>query len=414
MSEGLSLKQNIAWNSVGSIVRLGCNYLITIAVVRLSHGFDAAGTLSLAMSVSNLVSPFADFRLHTVQVTDVRNEHSSGEYIALRLMTSALAFVTGFIYAIATCTFDAIPAIVAYLVSSLAANMIEGMHAIDQRHMRMDYIGRSYMLQGISNLALFSVTLWLTDSLVFACSSMAAATFAILFIYDLPRASHFESVRPSIDFRSAAHTLAVLLPIVIAQVCSNAVLTVPKQYLAASVSTADLGIYSSVASPATIVQMGALYIYGPLMGEFAQRFKDNKESALRLFKKTIWAMVAVTLAASVLMLLFGGWILELLYGSEIVEYSYLLQAAILCTFITAFAWFMNDLLLSLRDYKASFLGNAAATVASLIITIPMVDLFGMNGVSFVGVASYAVAVAVLTLFFARDYKKAGSEDAGSR
>ena len=116
MSEGLSLKQNIAWNSVGSIVRLGCNYLITIAVVRLSHGFDAAGTLSLAMSVSNLVSPFADFRLHTVQVTDVRNEHSSGEYIALRLMTSALAFVTGFIYAIATCTFDAIPAIVAYLV----------------------------------------------------------------------------------------------------------------------------------------------------------------------------------------------------------------------------------------------------------------------------------------------------------
>ena len=38
MAEGLSLKENIAWNSMGSIVRLGCNYLITIAVVRLSHG----------------------------------------------------------------------------------------------------------------------------------------------------------------------------------------------------------------------------------------------------------------------------------------------------------------------------------------------------------------------------------------
>ncbi|RRF99257.1 MAG: polysaccharide biosynthesis protein [Coriobacteriaceae bacterium] len=414
MSERLSLKQNIAWNSAGSVIRLACNYLITIAVVRLSSGFDAAGTLSLAMSVSNLVSPFADFRLRTIQVTDVRDEHSAGEYVALRLMTSILAFVVGLIYSIATCTAKAIPAIIAYLVSSLAANMIEGMHAIDQRHLRMDYIGRSYMLQGINNLVLFSVALWLTDSLVIACASMAASTLAIFFVYDLPRASRFEAVKPSIEFGSAIRTLGLLFPLVIAQVCSSAVLTIPKQYLAVSVSTAALGIYSSVASPASIVQMSASYIYSPLMGEFAHRFKDNKQSALNLFKKTVVGIVAVALAAAVLMLIFGTWILGLLYGSEIAEYSYLLQAAILCTFITAFAWFMNDLLLSLRDYKASFFGNAAATVASLIITIPMVDLFGMNGVSFVGVVSYAVAVIVLAVFFARDYKKAGNEDSGDR
>jgi len=142
------------------------------------------------------------------------------------------------------------------------------------------------------------------------------------------------------------------------------------------------------------------------MGEFAQRFKDNKQSALSLFKKTVFAILAVTLAAAVLMLLLGDWVLALLYGSEIVEYSYLLQAAILCTFITAFAWFMNDLMLSLRDYRASFFGNMIAAVVSLLITIPMVDWFGMNGVSLVGVVSYAVAVAALTAFFIKDYKKA--------
>ncbi|MGN8820901.1 lipopolysaccharide biosynthesis protein [Atopobiaceae bacterium HCP3S3_A4] len=406
MSEGLSLKRNIAWTSAGSIVRLVCNYLITIVVVRLSHGFDAAGMLSLAMSVSNLVSPFADFRLRTVQVTDVRGEHSAGEYVALRLLTSGLAFAVGMIYSIATCTLDAVPTIIAYLISSLAANMIEVLHAIDQRHLRMDYIGISYMLQGVSNLVLFSAVLWITDSLVLACVFMAVATLVILFVYDVPRASHFEIIKPHIDFRSAVKTLGLLFPLVIAQVCSSAVLTVPKQYLAASVSTAALGIYSSVASPAAIVQTGASYIYSPLMGEFAQRFKDNKQSALSLFKKTVFAILAVTLAAAVLMLLLGDWVLALLYGSEIVEYSYLLQAAILCTFITAFAWFMNDLMLSLRDYRASFFGNMIAAVVSLLITIPMVDWFGMNGVSLVGVVSYAVAVAALTAFFIKDYKKA--------
>ena len=159
--------------------------------------------------------------------------------------------------------------------------------------------------------------------------------------------------------------------------------------------------------------MGASYIYNPLLGEFAQRFKDNRQSALGLFKKTVLGIVAVALAAAVLMLVFGRWVLALLYGSEIVEYSYLMEAAVLCTFITAFAWFMNDLLLSLRDYKASFLGNAAATIASLAITVPMVNCFGMNGVSFVGVVSYAVAVAVLSIYFASDYKKAEKAGADS-
>ena len=234
---------------------------------------------------------------------------------------------------------------------------------------------------------------------------MAASTLAVFFAYDMPKASGFESVRPVCDLRSAARTLATLLPLVVAQVCSSAVLTVPKQYLAASVSTAALGVYSSVASPAAIVQMGASYIYSPLMGEFATRFKEDKASALKLFKRTIQGIVGITVAFSAFILLFGEWALGLLYGQGIVEYSYLLGPAVLCTFVTAFAWFMNDLLLSLRDYRASFLGNVVATAASLAVTIPVVNLFGMNGVSWVGVGSYLMAVLCLLAFFVHDCKR---------
>ena len=350
MSEGLSLKKNIAWNSVGSVTRLACNYLVTIAVVRLSHGFDAAGALSLAMSVSNLVYPFADFKLRTVQVTDVREEHSSGEYIGMRLLTTFVSFAIGIVYSLATCSLSSIPVIAIYLVSSLAANYIEGMHAIDQRHLRMDYIGKSYIMQGVCNLVFFSVVIYLTNSIELAVGAMAASTIAICVLYDMPRAGGFESVRPVIEVGSAVRTLATLTPLVLAQVCSNAVLTVPKQFLAASVGTAALGIYFSVAAPATIVQMGASYIYSPLMGEFAERFKSNRPSALALFRKTVLGMVGVMLVFGLLVILLGDFILGILYGSQIVEYGYLLAPAVLCTFVTAFSWFMNDLLLSLRDY----------------------------------------------------------------
>lgn len=70
--EKLSLKANMMWSSVGSLTRLGCNYLVSsVLVVRLAAGFDAAGMLALAMAIANLVNPIADFRLRTVQVTDV-------------------------------------------------------------------------------------------------------------------------------------------------------------------------------------------------------------------------------------------------------------------------------------------------------------------------------------------------------
>lgn len=411
MSEGISVKANIAWNSVGSVVRLGCSYLVTIAVVRLSHGFDAAGVLSLAMAVSNLVNPLADFRLRMVQVSDVHDEHSSGEYMGLRFLTTGLSFVVGIVYAAVTCVSDALPCIALYLAYSLVVNLASGLYAIEQRHMRMDYIGISCMLQGVSSLALFSLALWATNSLELACAGMVAAVVLVYLLYDRPHAGRFESLVPVVELRPALRTLATLAPLVVAQVCASAVLTVPKQYLAASVGRAALGVYSSVASPATIVQMGATYLYSPLIGEFARRFDEGPGPGMALFRKVALSIAGLCLALGVLVLALGEPILGLLYGERIVSYTYLLGPAVACTFVTAFAWFMNDLLLTLRDYRASFLGNAIATVVSLVVTVPLVDALDMNGVSWVGVASYAVAVASLCLLLARDVRRMGGRDA---
>ena len=402
---GLSMKTNMLWNSVGSIIRLGCNWLITVFVVRLSSGFDAAGALSLAMTVSSMVMPFAEFRLRTVQVTDVHGERSSGEYIGLRVLTTFLSFAVGAIYALVTCATGVLPVVFLYLVFQLIANFIEGFHAIDQRNMRMDYIGRSYIMQGVGNLGFFCLVLGFTNSLELAVIAMCASTLAILVFYDIPRARQFEMVKPVIEWKRAAKTLLQLLPLVFAQVCSTAVVAVPKQYLAASLGQAALGIYSSVAAPTVIVQMGATYIYSPLIGVFAEKFADDKKSALKLLAKTSLGIVAVGLVCSIGFFFFGEPILALLFGNGIEEYTYLLQPAILCAFVTAFAWFMNDLLLAVRDFKASFAGNMIASLVTLVSSAAFIQLFGMNGVSFVGAFAYDVGVLSLGIFLARDYRK---------
>ena len=103
------------------------------------------------------------------------------------------------------------PVILLYLVYSLAGNFIEVLHAIDQRHRRMDYIGRSYMMQGVFTLVVFCLGLRLTNSLEVAVILMAAVTVLIGVVYDVPRAARFEVLRPVVEIGPALKVLATLL-----------------------------------------------------------------------------------------------------------------------------------------------------------------------------------------------------------
>lgn len=404
--EKLSLKANMMWSSVGSLTRLGCNYLVSsVLVVRLATGFDAAGMLALAMAIANLVNPIADFRLRTVQVTDVTGERTSREYVGLRSVLSIVAFLVGVVYSVVTTSYDALPVISLYLVYSLATNFIEVFHAIDQRHLRLDFAGKSYVMQGIGTLVAFAVGLWFFDSLLVAVGLMTAVVILVGALYDAPRACVFEPIRPQVRFGRAAKTLVSLAPLVVAQIAATSVLTVPRQMLAASDGAEALGVYQAVASLAVIVQMGATYVYSPLMGVFAERFHSNKRSALTLLWKTVGAIVAIAAVAALGLEIVGEPVLTLLFGEKIRGNTFLLQPAVLCTVITAFGWFFNDLLLSVRDYVASFVGNVVACIVALVLARPFVNWFGMNGVSWVGVAGYASGVLVLAIFLAVDYRR---------
>ena len=93
----LSMKQSILWNSWGSMFYLGCQWLLTILVVRIS-GVDNAGLLSLAMSVSNIWYSLAVYGMRNFQVSDTNEKYSNGLYISSRIFTGSAALFGCIIY----------------------------------------------------------------------------------------------------------------------------------------------------------------------------------------------------------------------------------------------------------------------------------------------------------------------------
>ena len=395
----LSTGKNMLWNSCGSIINLGLQWLITVVVVRLSSNYEAAGVLSLGMSVYNIFAPFAIYRMYTYQVSDVKRENALGEYFAFRIITCLIAFASCLVYAFLTCAQNAWLAIALFAAFKIVGLLIDVLHGEDQLNGRMDYIGKSLILQGLSTFIAFCLVFQITQSLEFAIFGMLVAATCVGLLFDLPHTKKLSAIKIGISKRKTLHLLAYCLPITLATIACSAVPSIPRQYLAFAQGNELLGAYASVAAPVAVIQMGASYIYNPLLSIFAKHNQTGDVKAFRkLFAQGLVGIIAIGILCAAAFQLMGPWLLTVIFGSGIEPYTYLLLPIVLLSLETAYIWFINDLLVALRVFGGSLIGNVAALAVAVVVTFPLVDCFGMNGVSFAGIVAFGACAIIMTAF----------------
>lgn len=397
----LSIRQNMIWNSIGSIVNLGSQWLISVLLVRFAGGYDAAGFYSLAMAVYGIFAPIAQYRMYTYQVSDVRNENTTGEYLAFRLITDAAALISTGVYMILTCEAASWGVIFLYSVYKISSTVIDVLHACDQQNHRMDYIGQSLALQGIVSLILFCVLYITTRSLEVTLLAMTVGVGLIALLFDYPRAKQFGPIVINISAKKSAHLLVKCLPIVLAGIAVSATPSIPRQYLTSVMGESALGIYTSIAAPVAIIQMGASYIYNPLMGYFSERYAaGDKVGFIRLFALSAGAITLIGAICALILSWLGEPLLVIVFGESIRPYVYLLIPLVGFAFITGFSWFLNDLLISLRCFRGATVSGIIGFIVMLIVVAPVVDAFGMAGVTYVGFISVGASTFYMLIVFA--------------
>ena len=402
----LTLKQNMLWNSFGSLVYLSCQWLMTVLVVRLADGYDAAGVLSLAMSVYNMFSSLAVYRMYTYQVSDINHENSVGEYFGFRIITCFFALVVIGAYAYATCPLDALGTIISYAIYKISSLIIDVLHGLDQQHGRMDYIGKSLAAQGILSLFIFYVNFIRTSNLTITFLLMTVITIAVGATFDLPRAQQFEKLKVGISRKKVIHLFRYCFPIVIGAIACNAAPLVPRQILSSIDGVASLGVYSSVAAPVAIIQMGASYIYNPLLGFFSEAYlkKDMKQLSKLLLKASI-GIAVLGVASAFALDFFGRPLLALIFGPSIASYAYLLLPIIACAMISAYVWFLSDVLVALRHFRGNFIGNVCSALLSVPMSFILIPIYGMNGVSFATFLSCGVGVLIMLSYLIKIFNR---------
>jgi O-antigen/teichoic acid export membrane protein len=371
-TERLSIEQNMLWNSAGSLIYMICQWLITVMVVRISN-VTVAGDLTLAISLNNIFNSFALFGIKSYQVSDIRAKYDDGTYINSRFITCGIAFLSCVAYAfLIPYTGEQKLSIILYCLFKTGEALYDVYSGICQKNMRMDYIGKSWLMKGILTLVSFCSGLYLTQSLPIAITCMATVSYFVFFLYDIRVTSRLSDLHFQGKTKQALVLMKECLPLLVYSFLTTTISSIPRLVLERIAGSYALGIYGSVSAPTVVVQMGASYIFSPLMTPIAECYankdSDRFHSILRKCFVAIGVIGVIALAGGKVL---GYWGLNLIYGKEVANHEDLLLPLIGCTLATAFIWALGGILTVFRDFR----GLIVANVIALLYSIPSSYLF---------------------------------------
>lgn len=92
----------------------------------------------------------------------------------------------------------------------------------------------------------------------------------------------------------------------------------------------------------------------------------------------------------------GDYMLGLIFGDQIHQYSFLLYGAVISSLLTAFIGFFSDLTIVKRKMAGNLVGNLVALIVAVPLSGLLIQLFGPNGTSAaISLAYFVGCVAML-------------------
>ena len=380
----LSTVQNTLWNAAGCVFYLGCQWLTTVLVVRISQDYSASGNLAFAMAVGIIFASIALYKIRTFQVSDLHGEYSESEYVTFRLATILLGFCVCAVYLPLTsqCSMSLIIPSAAYLLFKADESFSDVIYGIYQQNGRMDFIGISQFARGVLSLGCFSVGLYLTKNLTCAILFMTFGCFLVTCLYDLRHVRLFADVKPRLVTTPLKGLAKTCFTAMVASLLANSIVSVVRQYFGIEFGSEQLGYYASVATPAVLIQVAASYLYSPLIGTLAKKLEEGRTAFLRSFAETLILLLVVVGVFIGLLSFFGNTLLALAFGQSIADYAYLFPYVLIATASIGVLFYVNDVLIIKRCMRWMLASNALALVCALVAAVALTHTIGMNGINF--------------------------------
>lgn len=392
-----SLVNNMRWNGIGTLFYFGCQWLLTVLVVRFTNNYSDAGVLSLGISIATPLATVASLNLRTVQVANIDQRFSDGDFIVTRAITSVVSLGLCVVIAIGSgYTLYTSICVVLFTVYRLSEAVVDVLHGIDQRVWRLDIVGKSFLIRGGLMLALFMVGEYFFQSLPLAIILMGIGVYGVILCYDVPACRGCTQLNLSFHLEHLVPLLKIGVPLGAFSFLLTLLSSLPRLFMERWHGEDVLGVFGSIATITALVPQLANFIFAPLIPMFAERWKaGNMRGFKRLFAVSTAAVAVIGVAALAAGALLGEWGLCLIFGASIQPYSYLLCPVIGTAILTAYLWLLGTVLTVLEDYGGLALLSLVSVVGTLAASVCLIPESAFWGTIWATAIGLSIELALL-------------------
>ena len=395
------LKQ-ASWFTVGNIITLFFQWLIIMVIPKITD-FSEAGVFAVAISVSSIMNQISTFTLYQYQVSDRYSRFSENTYGMTRLITIAISFLC--IIPVVLIFGYGVQQILIIIAYTLYRNIINyaylhlsQMQIID----RLDYVGKAMIIEGLVSFSVFIGTyVWLNDLLI-ASTLMAVlggGTFLLLMSIGY-KASMGRSHSIHIEYnKDITLLLAIGFPLLISTLSPTVITALPKLLLENYWGTEVVGFFSTLTAPTIVVPTVITSMFIPLIVYFTDVCRKGDMSLLR---RRYTMVVALILAGAVMGYvvceLFAPFLFGLIYGGEIVQYTYHFSILTVGIFIYSIGMCGITTLITKDQGISAGVGSLLSLPVSIVIFLILIPEYGMDGATWGLLASYSAFAIIVSLF----------------
>ena len=398
-------KKDYIWNSIGSFLQSAISPILLIVITRL-NGVGDSGLFSFAMSLSVVFWAISLWGGRTYQVSDVKKEFSSGDYIVVRFISSLIVAV----FSISFCILSGYDLIKTELIMVLVSfkileSIADSMYGVLQIHNRLYIAGISLTMKSVFSFMLFTLVDILTKNIIYGALSIFIVNIAVVIFYDIPWMKHVESVGlTKKNIMQAGKIMKKTAEVFVVVFLTMFSLNIPRYFLD-KYHYDQIGYFGIMAMPITLLTLFISFVLQPNVVNLSELLKKKK---IKEFTKIVSKIDFITFTLGILFVvssyLIGVWALNTVFGIDINNFRIDLTIMVIGAVANAFVSIYVNLLIILRRFKGQFYTLLVTNILAVILSVYLIDRLAMLGSVLVFMIISFLQAIILLFIYKRSLK----------
>ena len=398
-------KKDYIWNSIGSFLQSAISPILLIVITRL-NGVGDSGLFSFAMSLSVVFWAISLWGGRTYQVSDVKKEFSSGDYIVVRFISSLIVAV----FSISFCILSGYDLIKTELIMVLVSfkileSIADSMYGVLQIHNRLYIAGISLTMKSVFSFMLFTLVDILTKNIIYGALSIFIVNIAVVIFYDIPWMKHVESVGlTKKNIMQAGKIMKKTAEVFVVVFLTMFSLNIPRYFLD-KYHYDQIGYFGIMAMPITLLTLFISFVLQPNVVNLSELLKKKK---VKEFTKIVSKIDFITFTLGILFVvssyLIGVWVLNTVFGIDINNFRIDLTIMVIGAVANAFVSIYVNLLIILRRFKGQFYTLLVTNILAVVLSIYLIDKLAMLGSVLVFMTISFLQAIILLFIYKRSLK----------